>query len=143
MLSIILLLLVLSFRSQAPQLSPVQALRNALRDAFADVSAEQRAFEQQRHKLIASTPELQVRNMNELIRNIDLLAQLIAQRTGRRPDSLSVRTLAGALVGVLISATMTAQEEPESDHLALLDASLAQFEADLALTNNAHRSMEE
>jgi AcrR family transcriptional regulator len=120
-----------SFCSQPAGLNPVRALRNALQAAFTDISPEQAAIEQQRHQLIAATPELQARNMQEFIRNIDLLARLIAQRTGQQPDSLSVRTLAGALVGVLISATISARPDSESDRLARSDASLAQFEANL------------
>ena len=120
--------LVSSFHSQAPELSTVQAFRIALHDAFTHTTTDQRTFEEQRHQLIASTPELQARNMNELIRNVDLLAQLIAQRTRQSPDSLGVRTLAGALVGVLISVTMTAQKNPVSDYLGMFDVSLDYFE---------------
>ncbi len=50
---------------------------------------------------------------------------------GRRPDDLAVRTLAGAVIGVAISAWYTAEDQPISDFIALLDTTLAQLEAGL------------
>lgn len=119
--------LIASFRAQPPQLSVVGALRNALRDAFEKATVEQQDYEQRRHTIISTTPELQIRSEHELVRNIELLDTLIAARTGQKPGSLHVRTLASALVGVLIGA-QTMSPRAGSSPLANMDAALTQFE---------------
>lgn len=121
-----------SLAMQAADTNPIQAIRCALKAAFADASPEQREFERRKHRLIASTPSLRARDTGDLIGNMEFLAQYLAQRLSLPTDSLRVRTLAGALVGVLISATAKAHEDPGSDPWILLDASLTQFEFELA-----------
>jgi AcrR family transcriptional regulator len=121
--------LIASFRAQEAQLSVVSALRNSLRAVFMQVSEEQRLYEQQRHAIMLATPELQVRNGHELIRNIELLAGLIAERTHQQTGDLAVRTLAGALAGVIIAAHMQVDKDPSIDRIDQIDKSLAQFEA--------------
>jgi AcrR family transcriptional regulator len=121
--------LIASFRAQEAQLSVVSALRNSLRAVFMQVSEVQRLYEQQRHAIMLATPELQVRNGHELIRNIELLAGLIAERTHRQTGDLAVRTLAGALAGVIIAAHMQVDKDPSIDRIDQIDKSLAQFEA--------------
>lgn len=119
--------LIASFRAQPPQLSVVGALRNALRDAFGKATAVQQDYELRRHTVISTTPELQIRNEHELVRNIELLDTLIAARTGQKAGSLYVRTLASALVGVLIGA-QTMSPGAGSSQLAHMDMALTQFE---------------
>jgi AcrR family transcriptional regulator len=121
--------LIASFRAQEAQLSVVSALRNSLRAVFMQVSEVQRLYEQQRHAIMLATPELQVRNGHELIRNIELLASLIAERTHQQTGDLAVRTLAGALAGVIIAAHMEVDKDPSIDRIDQIDKSLAQFEA--------------
>jgi AcrR family transcriptional regulator len=121
--------LIASFRTQSLELSVVGALRGALRAAFTQLPDEKRIYEHQRHAIISTTPELQVRNGHEFIRNIELLADLIAERTHQQTGDQAVRTLAGALVGVLISARIEADKDPKTNPLELTDASLEQFEA--------------
>ena len=121
--------LIASFRAQEAQLSVVSALRNSLRTVFMQVSEVQRLYEQQRHAIMLATPELQVRNGHELIRNIELLAGLIAERTHQQTGDLAVRTLAGALAGVIIAAHMEVDKDPSIDRIDQIDKSLAQFEA--------------
>jgi MftR C-terminal domain len=61
-------------------------------------------------------------------------AELIAERVGRRVDDPEVRTVAGAIIGVAISAWYTAGDRANpNDYLAVLDASLAFLEAGLPL----------
>lgn len=119
--------LVASFRAQPPQLSVVDALRNALRDTFGKATASRQEYEQRRHEIISATPELQIRNEHELVRNIELLDSLIAAHIGQKAGSLYVRTLASALVGVLIGA-QTMPSKPGVSPLAHMDAALKQFE---------------
>src|SRR5258708_24055372 len=40
-------------------------------------------------------------------RTIGVIAEALARRSGRDPDDFAVRTVAGAIVGVIMAATMT------------------------------------
>lgn len=122
-----------AFRAQPAQLSPIQALRGAMRQVFAELPAEELEVQQQRDRLIRSVPELRARMLDEFARSLDLLAELVAERVGRHADELAVRTLAGAVIGVGIAAWSTAGDHTLSDSIALIDAGLAQLEAGLRL----------
>jgi AcrR family transcriptional regulator len=121
--------LIASFHAQPPEFSLIEALRRALHAVFTQLTEEQLLYEQQRHAIISSAPELQVRNGHELIRNIELVTKVIAERTERQPDDRAVRTLAGALVGVLIAAHIAADKDPTINVFEEMDASLKTFEA--------------
>ena len=122
---------IAAFKAQPAELSPVQALRGALHQVFAHLSAEELAVQRERDRLIRSVPELRARMLDEFARNIQLLAEVLAERMGRRPDDLAVRTLAGALIGVGIAVWYTAADQPLLDAMALMDAALAQLEEGL------------
>jgi hypothetical protein len=79
---------------------------------------------------------------------IQLVAEMLARRTGRRPDDLAVRVYAGAVIGALLVAMFdgageqaedtfltrfSSVGEPVSGLLARIDASLAYLEAGLPL----------
>lgn len=119
--------LIASFRAQPPHLTVVETLRNALRDTFGTATTDQQEYEERRHAIISATPELQVRNGHELARNIDLLDSLIAERTGQKAGSPRIRTLASALVGVLIGV-QSIPSAPGSSPLAHMDSALKEFE---------------
>jgi AcrR family transcriptional regulator len=122
-----------AFRAQPAELSPIQALRGAMRQVFADLPAEEVEVQRQRDRLIRSVPELRAAMMDEFARNLDMLAELVAERVGRRADELAVRTLAGAVIGVGIAIWYTATDQTLIDSMALMDAGLAQLEAGLRL----------
>src|SRR5215510_10747108 len=124
--------LIAAFRTQPSELSVVGALRRSLRAVFTQLPEQERLYEQQRHAIMLATPELQVRNGHEAIRNIELLATLIAERTLKQPDDPAVQTFAGALGGVIISAHMQVDSHPNTDRLDQLDRSLELFEAMLS-----------
>jgi AcrR family transcriptional regulator len=122
---------VAAFKAQPAELSPIQALRGAMRQVFEDLPAEELAVQRERDRLIRSVPELRARMLDEFARNLRFLAELLAERMGRRPDDLDVRTLAGAVIGVAISAWYTAEDQTMTDFIALMDASLALLDAGL------------
>jgi AcrR family transcriptional regulator len=122
---------IAAFKAQPAELSPIQALRGTMRQVFGQLSAEEVAVQRERDRLIRSVPELRARMLDEFARNIQLLAEVLAERMGRRPDDLAVRTLAGALIGVAIGAWYTAEDQPISEYIALMDATLEQLEAGL------------
>jgi hypothetical protein len=121
------------FEAQPPELSPIAALRAAMRETFADAPADQIAQWQELNRLTTSVPELRTRALDEWMRSVKLIAGLMAKRLGRDPSDLVVRTLAGAIGGIGMSAMITAQDDPSADITALMDAGLELLEAGLPL----------
>jgi AcrR family transcriptional regulator len=122
-----------SFRRQPAEFSPIRSLRNAIRESWSRLPAYQIELARQRHLLIASVPELRAAMFNEYVRNVELVAQVVAERLGRDPRDFEIRTLSGALIGVVISATLSAAEDPDSDPIELVDAAMAHLDAGLPL----------
>ena len=123
-----------AFRAQPAELSPIQALRGAMWAVFGELPAGEVAVQQERDALIRSVPELRARMLDEFAKSLDLFAEIVADRVGRRADDPAVRTLAGAVIGVGISAWSTAGDHASpKDYLAVLDAGLAHLEAGLPL----------
>jgi MftR C-terminal domain len=79
-----------------------------------------------------SPPELRARMVDGYVRGLVLLIDALAERTGRRPDDIAVRTLAGAIVGIGVAAMLTADEDP-ADFLDQFDAHLAELETGIDL----------
>ena len=121
------------FEAQPPELSPIAALRAAMRETFADAPADQITQWQELNRLTTSVPELRARVLDEWMRSVRLIADLMAKRLGRDPSDLVVRTLAGAITGVGMSAMIAAQDDPSADITALMDAGLELLEAGLPL----------
>jgi AcrR family transcriptional regulator len=126
-------LLIEAFKAQPTELGPIPALRRAIGAVFGQLSADQVAEERERLALIRSVPELRAAMLDEFTRNVQLVAEVVAERVGRRADDLAVRALAGAVIGVGLAAMLTWAEDPAADYLVLLDAAMAQLEAGLPL----------
>jgi AcrR family transcriptional regulator len=123
-----------AFRAQPAELGPIQALRGAMWAVFGELPAEALAMQQDHDRLIRSVPELRARMLDEFAKSLRLFAEIVAERVGRRPDDPAVRTVAGAVIGVGISAWYTAGDHADpKDYLAVMDASLAHLEAGLPL----------
>ena len=126
-------LILAAFRAQPDELSPVAALRAAMRSVFAGLAPEQVELERERQALILSVPELRAAMLDGLRSTIQLIAEAMAERVGRRPDEFAVRTFAGAVLGVVLASMFAAAEEPDGDVFARVDDGLAQLEAGLPL----------
>ena len=126
-----------AFEEQAADLSPVAAFRAAARQAFAALDKEDLAKLRETAELTLTVPELRARAMDEFTRTIEVIAEAAAKRSGRDPNDFAARILAGAIVGVIMAATMPwtdwAQTQPDTDMLDRIDAALAQLEAGLPL----------
>jgi len=126
-------LLFAAFEEQPTDLSPIQAMRRALRQVFASVPAEEAEQQWERGRLILAVPELRMRMLDQLAEAVQLSAEMIARRVGRRADEFAVRTYAGAMIGALLSALLASADDPNADFVELMDASLAYLEAGLQL----------
>ena len=76
-------------------------------------------------------PELRAAQLDQFVQTIRQVTELIAERARRDPDDLGVRTLAGAILGVMIAAEFYWAEHPESDLVVLLEDALARLESGL------------
>jgi AcrR family transcriptional regulator len=126
-------LLIAAFEAQPTELSPIQALRRALRQVFASLPAAETEQQWERSRLILAVPELRMRVLDQLAEAVQQIAEPLAKRVGRRADDFAVRTYAGAMIGALLPALLTVAADPKADILELMDASLAYLEAGLPL----------
>jgi AcrR family transcriptional regulator len=126
-------LILAAFEAQPPGVSPVASLRNAMRSVFLDLTPEQDAVMRQRIRLMSSEPELRATMLYQFADLVDQMAQLLATRVGRSAADFALHNLAGALLGVMMSAMLVAADQPEADMVTLADQALAHLEAGLPL----------
>jgi AcrR family transcriptional regulator len=124
-----------------PELGPIAAFRAAAADTFAAMSVDDLARFRETIELTAAIPEIRARAIDEFVRTINQIAAAIALRTGRSADDFEVRTIAGAIIGVIMSVTVPGQAEtwlPEAmfdiaDLFARIDRALSYLERGLPL----------
>lgn len=126
-------LLIDAFHAQPPELSALRALRAAMHQVIAEVAPERWRRELERHALIREVPELQAAMLQQVATTIETVTSMVAERTHRQPTDPAVRTLAGALIGVSLSAMMALADDPSTDFIALVDESLEELERGLRL----------
>src|SRR5207245_6393837 len=119
--------------AQPAELTPIQALRGAMRAVFTSVPADEMARQWERGRLILSVPELRMRFWDQIAQAIQLVASVVAQRVGRRADDPDIVTFAGAVTGAMLSAMLARADHLEETYPTLIDASLAYLEAGMPL----------
>jgi AcrR family transcriptional regulator len=123
---------IAAYRKQPAALGPIQALRNAMRQVFAAIPPDAVRDMRERFELIMAVPELRSRMVDELIRNIEMMAGLVAERVGKPADDLAVRAFAGAFIGAITGVIFTAPADGSVDYFALLDQTMEHFESGLS-----------
>lgn len=126
-----------AFARQPQELSVIAALRKTMREVFDVVPAERLAAERQRSELIRTVPELRARMLEEMARGIDLFADMIARRTGRPADSLPVRNLAGAIIGVGMAVFLQHPDADIETSVREFDEALGVLESGLSLRSTS------
>lgn len=108
-------IMIQKFQEQPPGLSALEAFQGATRAAFGVLDSAAFEFERERARLVQTVPELRGVLALEMERNVDMVAELVAQRIGREPDDFEVRALAGGLIGAAKAALMgTDPFDPDS-----------------------------
>jgi AcrR family transcriptional regulator len=126
--------IIKAFRKQPSNLSIIRALRNAINKTFGGLDTEKQKLEMQRFELLRTIPELRATMYEEMVGNIDLFASIIAERTNKNPDSLAVRNMAGAIIGVSMATLLQAYKRPETqDSINSFDQALAKLEDGLLI----------
>ena len=126
-------LIVEAFRDQPHELGEIHALRVALQTVFGRLSTQEAADQRERMDLIFSVRELRATLLEQLVSTMELLRQVLAERTGRQPDDLALRSLAGAVMGVTMAVMVALNDDPTANIGTLLDAALGHLEAGLDL----------
>jgi AcrR family transcriptional regulator len=125
-----------ALEAQPPGLNPVAAVRGAVAEARAGFTEEERERFRQTTELTMAVPEIRARALDEFSRTIDVSAAVLAKRSGREPDDVAARALAGAVFGVIMATTLPRLERGQidlDDIFASIDAGLAQLEAGFTL----------
>jgi AcrR family transcriptional regulator len=122
-----------TFQSQPAEMSPIAAFRAAAAQMITTLTPEELDRFRETTKLTMTVPEVRARALDEFARTIEQIAAAVALRTGRSPDDFAVRNLAGAVVGVIMSATMPWEEMPTTDMFERIDTALANLEAGFPL----------
>jgi AcrR family transcriptional regulator len=127
------LLIPEAVEAQPPSLGPIAAVRAAVRQTIEALAPAELDRLQETIALSMSVPEIRGRATDEFIRTIDLMAVPLAQRAKRSPGDPAVRHVAGAMVGVIMAATMAPLSDDPADLVAKIDAALAHLEQGLPL----------
>jgi AcrR family transcriptional regulator len=126
-----------ALEAQPPGIPPIAAFRAAFAAVYAALTPAQLDQFRELTALTLAVPELRARTLDEFSRMIGRIAEAVARRAGRDPEDLAVRTLAGAVVGVVSSTMLPLSSDPSTDDLAgwfqRSDAALAHLEAGLPL----------
>ena len=122
-----------AFDAQPAETHPVRRLRMAMQTVFAHLTPEQDRMMRERMQLMAATPELRGAMLSQFASIVDQIAHLLAPRVGRKRDDFAVHNIAGAVLGVLLSAMLALADNPKADMYRVVDEALAHLEAGLPL----------
>jgi AcrR family transcriptional regulator len=122
-------LLVEAFRAQPLDLTSLEAIRAAFHDVFSELTSEERLGLSERICLMLSVTELRAAMLDQFADAMQLLAEVVGERTGRGAVDPRVRSLAGAVVGGAIAVMFTVGEDPTADLATLMDEALANLES--------------
>jgi len=126
-------LILTAFDAQPAGTHPVRRLRMAMQTVFAHLTPEQDRMMRERMQLMAATPELRGAMLSQFASIVDQIAHLLAPRVGKKRDDFAVHNIAGAVLGVLLSATLALADNPKADMYRVVDEALAHLEAGLPL----------
>ncbi|MFK4071223.1 TetR/AcrR family transcriptional regulator [Streptomyces sp. NPDC029674] len=103
----------------------VESLRHVLRGAVRLNYAEEPEVSRLRTKLMTEVPAVRSRMLESMSVTGGILCRVIAERTGRDPGDLEVRTFSMGLIGALTeTAAYWAEHDHEDDLGALVDRTL-------------------
>ena len=116
-----------------PRVPLMDAIRLALID-FNQVAPAQVPLHRRRMELILRVPTLLAHSTLRFTAWRGVVAEFVAQRTGRRPDDLAPQAIAHAVLGISVAAYEHWLDNPAGDLGALLDDAMRQLAAAFAGT---------
>ena len=111
---------------------PAVPLMDAIRLALIDfnlVPPAQIPLHRRRMELILRVPTLLAHSTIRFTAWREVIAEFVAERTGRRPDDLAPQAIAHAVLGVAVAAYEHWLDHPAADLGALLDNAMQQLDA--------------
>jgi AcrR family transcriptional regulator len=126
-------LILAAFDAQPEGTNPIRAIRNAMLTVFRALTPEQDRVMRERMALMTSTPSLRSAMLSQFADMVNQIAALVASRAGGSPSDFAIRNFAGALLGVMMSALLTATQDPKADLIEVADQALQHLEAGLPL----------
>lgn len=126
-------LILAAFDAQPEGTNPIRAIRNAMLTVFRALTPEQDRVMRERMALMTSTPSLRSAMLSQFADMVSQIAALVASRAGGSPSDFAIRNFAGALLGVMMSALLTAAQDPKADLIEVADQALQHLEAGLPL----------
>ncbi|BCL26241.1 TetR/AcrR family transcriptional regulator [Streptomyces aurantiacus] len=112
------------FQAQSPDLTPIQAERQAIRTMLEDVTDQELALQRERWLLIVSEPELWGASLGSISRSMQVMSEQVAKRAGRGAGDAAVRAYTGAVFGVMLQVSLEWANDPEMDFPTALDEAL-------------------
>ncbi|GGU93361.1 hypothetical protein GCM10010182_06110 [Actinomadura cremea] len=122
-----------ALRARPADVPPVRALREAMRATLGAIPREDLAAARDRAVLVLDVPALRGASFGNVLATMRTLGDVLAERTGRAPDDVAVRTLTGAVFGVFLELMVRWVQEPSMDLPDAVDEALAALESGLAL----------
>ena len=116
-----------------PEVPLADAIRVALID-FNRVTPAQVPLHRRRMQLILRVPTLLAHSTLRFTAWREVVAEFVAERTGRRPDDLAPQAIAHAVLGVAIAAYELWLDDPDSDLGVLLDGAMRELSAAFGAT---------
>lgn len=124
---------IAAFEAQPAGMGAIQALRNALRETFSELSDAELVLQRERTMLTLSVPALWGANLGNLQEVVAGLRELVGKRAGREADDPAVLALTAAMFGIMLDVMFRWARDPELDAFAEADAALARLEAGVSL----------
>jgi AcrR family transcriptional regulator len=114
--------LIEAWRAQPPELSPMEALRGAMREVFARLDSSYLEEMSERGRLVYGIPALREAMVADMLRTANVFAEEIAVRSGRPVDSFEVRIFTGAMLGAMLAAMLPLLEQVHPDYIGEFEA---------------------
>src|SRR6266496_1242722 len=83
-----------AFRAQPANVGVIAAMRRAIRSVFETLTPDDLADQRQRSVMTFEVPELWGATLVQLSETMQMVAELVAERVGREPDDVAVRSVA-------------------------------------------------
>ncbi|MEV2250872.1 TetR family transcriptional regulator [Streptomyces sp. NPDC050147] len=126
-------LFIEAFHTQPPGMSPLTALRTAIRTTLEGASRAELDENKTREFLMLTVPELWAASLRNITGSMTMLCEQVAKRVGREPTDPAVRSFTGAVMGTVLVVWLDWANNPDMDVLSALDDALAHLEAGLPL----------
>jgi AcrR family transcriptional regulator len=126
-------LVMAAWRSQPNDLSPIAAIRVAMREVAESMTTSQVDELMDRGRLLYSVPELRQAAISELLRSGAMVAEELAARLGRPADDFELRVFSGAVMGAMMAAMIPMLDKPSLQMLEMADLALEFVEKGMPL----------